>query len=83
MRYALLSDIHANLPALEAVLEDASGRTHPDATYHLGDLVGYGPWPNQVAATLRPGGPARAGRGRMIDPVFERRRYRFLETSCR
>ncbi len=53
MRYALLSDIHANLPALEAVLEDASGRTHPDATYHLGDLVGYGPWPNQVVAALR------------------------------
>ncbi len=43
MRYALISDIHANLPALEAVLTDISGRPEIDATYHLGDLVGYAP----------------------------------------
>ncbi|HEU5219982.1 MAG TPA: metallophosphoesterase family protein [Gemmatimonadales bacterium] len=52
MRLALISDIHANLPALEAVLADIASR-HGDATYHLGDLVGYAPWPNEVIAMIR------------------------------
>jgi len=52
MRYALISDIHANLPALEAVLRNISARGDVDATYHLGDLVGYAPWPNEVIETL-------------------------------
>jgi len=56
MRYALISDIHANLPALEAVLADIASREDVGATYHLGDLVGYAPWPNEVIATLRDGG---------------------------
>ena len=53
MRYALISDIHANLPALEAVLENIEQRNDVDAVYHLGDLVGYAPWPNEVVALLR------------------------------
>ena len=53
MRYALISDIHANLPALEAVLADIRQRSDVDATFHLGDLVGYAPWPNEVVALLR------------------------------
>ncbi|MFL5465617.1 MAG: metallophosphoesterase family protein [Gemmatimonadaceae bacterium] len=53
MRYALISDIHANLPALRAVLADIDGRSDVDATYHLGDLTGYAPWPNEVVALLR------------------------------
>lgn len=53
MRYALISDIHANLPALEAVLDDIARRPAIDAVYHLGDLVGYAPWPNEVVALLR------------------------------
>jgi len=53
MRYALVSDIHANLPALEAVLADIDGRPDVGATYHLGDLVGYAPWPNEVVGLLR------------------------------
>src|SRR5215218_3050903 len=53
MRYALISDIHANLPALEAVLADISGRPDVAATYHLGDLVGYAPWPDETVALLR------------------------------
>lgn len=53
MRYALLSDIHANLPALRAVLRDRDARTGIDATYHLGDLVGYAPWPNEVVELLQ------------------------------
>ncbi len=52
MKCALISDIHANLPALEAVLTDIDGRPGVDAIYHLGDLVGYGPWPNEVVALL-------------------------------
>ena len=50
MRIAVLSDIHANLPALDAVLE-ALGEV--DAVWHLGDVVGYGPHPDEVVARLR------------------------------
>jgi predicted phosphodiesterase len=53
MRYALVSDVHANLPALTAVLEDIAGRPDVHATYHLGDLVGYAPWPNEVTSAIR------------------------------
>jgi predicted phosphodiesterase len=51
MSYALISDIHANLPALEAVLADIDQR-QVGAIYHVGDLVGYAPWPNEVVALL-------------------------------
>lgn len=57
MRYALISDIHANLPALEATLEDIRSRD-VDVTYHLGDLVGYAPWPNETVALIRDRGIA-------------------------
>ena len=53
MRVALISDIHANLPALEAVLDDIDARADADAINHLGDLVGYAPWPNEVVERLR------------------------------
>jgi putative phosphoesterase len=56
MKYALISDIHSNLPALEAVLADIEGREDIGATYHLGDLVGYAPWPNETVAFLREAG---------------------------
>lgn len=49
MRVAVLSDIHANLVALDAVL-DAAGSV--DAIWHLGDVVGYGPEPDGVVARL-------------------------------
>ena len=52
MRYVLISDIHANLPALEAVLADAK-KVGSAPIYHLGDLVGYAPWPNETVARLR------------------------------
>lgn len=52
MRYALISDIHGNLPALDAVLADIDARTDIASTWHLGDLVGYSPWPNEVVARL-------------------------------
>jgi predicted phosphodiesterase len=50
MRIAVLSDIHANLPALDAVLADAGA---VDAIWHLGDVVGYGPDPDGVVSRLR------------------------------
>jgi predicted phosphodiesterase len=53
MRYVLLSDVHANRPALEAVLRDAATRPDVTGTYHLGDLVGYAPWPDEVIAMIR------------------------------
>jgi len=49
---ALFSDIHANRPALEAVLEDIEARS-PAGLYCLGDLVGYAPWPNEVVEMIR------------------------------
>jgi predicted phosphodiesterase len=62
VRYAIISDIHANLPALEAVLTDIAGGPEIGATYHLGDLVGYAPWPDETVALLeRAGIPGVAG----------------------
>lgn len=52
MKIALFSDIHANLPALEAFFEDVDSRC-PDAIYCLGDLVGYNIWPNEVINEIR------------------------------
>ena len=52
MRLAIFSDIHGNLPALEAVLSDIA-RLHVDAVYCLGDLVGYAPFPNEVIERIR------------------------------
>jgi diadenosine tetraphosphatase ApaH/serine/threonine PP2A family protein phosphatase len=50
MRYLVLSDIHANLEALQAVLADA---TPVDRTLVLGDVIGYGADPNAVVELLR------------------------------
>lgn len=52
MLLAVISDIHGNLEALEAVLADI-GRMLPDSIVNLGDLVGYGPDPEAVVKTLR------------------------------
>jgi predicted phosphodiesterase len=61
MRIALFSDIHANLPALEAFFKDVDNRK-PDAIYCLGDLVGYNIWPNEVINEIRKRGiPTIAG----------------------
>ena len=60
MRFGVLSDVHGNLPALEATLS-ALRRQDVDTYIHLGDLVGYGPFPNEcieVVAGLEPVGVA-------------------------
>ena len=51
MRVAVVSDIHSNLHALEAVLA-AIDADAPDELWCLGDLVGYGPRPNECCATI-------------------------------
>jgi diadenosine tetraphosphatase ApaH/serine/threonine PP2A family protein phosphatase len=51
MRVAIVSDIHSNLHALEAVLA-AIDTEAPDELWCLGDLVGYGPRPNECCATI-------------------------------
>ena len=73
MRFAVLSDIHANLPALEAVAADLPS---VDQVWVLGDTVGYGPQPNEVIATLQAMG-ARSVLGNhdgaaigTVDPVY-------------
>ena len=50
MRLAVLSDIHANLTALDAVRADMPA---VDEVWVLGDIVGYGPRPNEVIAVLQ------------------------------
>src|SRR5450432_2010926 len=52
MKIALFSDIHANLPALEACFKSIDEQK-PDAIYCLGDLVGYNIWPNEVINEIR------------------------------
>lgn len=72
MKIALFSDIHANLPALEACLKNIEEQK-VDAVYCLGDLVGYNIWPNEVINVIRKGGIATIagnydfGIGRMSD----------------
>jgi diadenosine tetraphosphatase ApaH/serine/threonine PP2A family protein phosphatase len=61
MRYLILSDVHANLEALDAVLAAEPPEAY-DAVLVLGDLVGYGPDPNEVVDRIRQLGP-RAVRG--------------------
>ena len=53
MRYALISDVHGNLEALDAVLAEIDARGDVDAVYHAGDLVGYSSNPNAVVDRLR------------------------------
>jgi len=53
MRYAILADIHGNLAALEAVLEDIERRGGVDEIWCLGDIVGYGPEPRLCIERLR------------------------------
>jgi predicted phosphodiesterase len=50
MRVGLISDIHANLPALEAVLDDMPP---VDDIICVGDIVGYNPWPRECLERVR------------------------------
>jgi diadenosine tetraphosphatase ApaH/serine/threonine PP2A family protein phosphatase len=52
MRLMIFSDVHANLEALQAVLRDAKAR-RVNRRIYLGDLVGYGPYPNECIELVR------------------------------
>ena len=62
MRYLLLSDIHSNIDALDAVLDDARG-VETDGVLVLGDLVGYGAEPELVVERVRALAPLAIVRG--------------------
>jgi len=53
MRYAFIADIHANLAALQAVLEDIQVKGRVDEIWCLGDIVGYGPDPRQCLELVK------------------------------
>ena len=52
-RTVIVSDVHANLVALEAVIRDAEAGGPIDEVWSLGDCVGYGPQPGECLARLR------------------------------
>ncbi len=61
MRYAVIADVHANLPALEAVIADLRTRA-TDGVVVLGDIVGYGAFPNECVDVIATAGwPCLAG----------------------
>lgn len=53
MRYGLISDIHSNLAALEAVLRSLEQQGPLTGLLCMGDIIGYGPQPNEVVERLR------------------------------
>ncbi len=53
MRYAIVADIHANLVAFTAVLDDIERRGEVEEVWCLGDVVGYGPDPHQCLELLQ------------------------------
>ena len=53
MRYAIIADIHANLAAFTAVIDDIKRRGGVEEVWCLGDVVGYGPDPHQCIELLR------------------------------
>ena len=71
-RFALISDIHGNLPALDAALDDIVAHGLGLVTYCLGDLVGYGPDPAGVIERIRSHGIPTT-RGNYDDGVGNRR----------
>lgn len=77
MRIAIVSDVHANIEALDAVLADAAAGGEVGAVWCTGDLVGYGPDPDAVIDRLRAAGALciagnhdLAATGRMDDNEF-------------
>ena len=53
MRYAFIADIHSNLAALQAVLEDINSKGGVDEIWCLGDIVGYGAQPRECIQLIK------------------------------
>ncbi|MDE2836966.1 MAG: metallophosphoesterase family protein [Chloroflexota bacterium] len=53
MRTLIVSDVHSNLTALDAVIAQAEANGPVDGVWCLGDIVGYGPWPLETVRRLR------------------------------
>ena len=68
MRFLILADIHSNLEALEAVLKQASNQF--DQVICCGDVVGYGPNPNEVTEIVR--------KLKVPKPLVKRRREKWF-----
>ena len=52
-KFVVLSDIHANLSALKAVIQDFKDKYSPDGVILLGDLINYGMRPNEVISEIK------------------------------
>lgn len=84
MRYLVLSDLHSNLEAFDAVLSDA-GRRGFDRAVCMGDLVGYGANPNEVVERVRELDPViiRGNHDKVISGVESGEQFNFLAIqSC-
>lgn len=53
MKITLVADIHGNLPALQAVLTHARSQYATEKILNMGDITGYGPFPDEVVKTIR------------------------------
>ncbi|SMO79625.1 metallophosphoesterase family protein [Halorubrum cibi] len=80
MKVGLLSDVHANLPALEAVLEDMPA---VDVIVCAGDVVGYNPWPAECLARVREVAAAtvRGNHDRIVETPERYRANRMAEAG--
>jgi len=84
VRYLLLSDLHSNIEALSAVLDDATERGY-DHVACMGDLVGYGADPNAVVDRVRSLSPRiiRGNHDKVISGVEDGEQFNFLAVqSC-
>jgi len=82
-KIALLSDVHGNLPALEAVLADAA-QNDAGEVWNLGDFLGYAPFPNEVIQTLRDAEAANVvGNYDLKVLAFEQKKGRWKQKKSR
>lgn len=82
MKIAIISDIHANLPALEVVLSDIR-KSKCDHVFVLGDLVGYYHWPREVVEKIMGLQDCTVIRGNHEDLLMRAREDEVFASLCR